>query len=1004
MSDSPLQIAVPDIATTASRRRFYSRRDMTAFAITALVAFAGYLYTLAPSVTLEDSGEFLTAANHLGVPHPPGYPIWTICAWIWQHIIPFGNIAWRINLMSAFFSALAAGLITLLTSKSGHVMAVKVGFLQKLANRQLEDFIILVSSVAAGLLIALSPVMWSQAVIAEVYGLNAFCLAGTLVVLYRWSFEPERRWRLYLAAFVWGVGLTAHQTLVLLTVAFPTFVWLADKKFGRDVLVPILVVIIGGVVYTIIKRDSMFHEGPFAATVLLALGIGSAVWLYFLWQEGPGLMRMWPQALLLYFAVVLGMGLYLYEPLSSSTNPPMNWGYTRTFEGFVHHFTRGQYEKVHTERTLLQLWGQLNMFFDDLQGQFNIVYALLALLALFFYRDLADHDRDWMKFLLVGFLFLSVGFIFLSNPTFEKQKQFTDRVFFLPAHCIYSIWIGYGLILGLGFLFTEKPRVQAASMPILAVVVLLPLWSVKRNWADEEERGHDFGYRFGYLMFKPGGGYPEMDKDAVLYGGTDPGRFVPTYMIFVESQVARRAKSHFGELPESGTFDRRDVYIITQNALADSTYMSYIRDHYDYSRPDPNNPHSLDNRSPWQRALFMTAWPLLGRDRAYPKEPIWIPSEKDAQSAFQRYIDELRSRPPMPGEDVKIEGGRVSVQGVAGVMAINGYLTKDIFDHNKDKHAFYVEESYVISWMYPYMEPYGIILKINREPIQQITPEIVARDKAYWDALSANLIHDPKFKRDDVAQKTFSKLRSAIGGIYSYRKMAADAEYAFKQAIDLCPDSPEANFRLAQLYLEQGRFDDATTVLQNYQKRDPHNPKIGDAVKSVQDMKQRVEDVHQLEQQYAAQPNNVQIALQLIERYAQVQRVDAMDAIAQSLLARSDLSAADVMALAQPYAKLQRADRVTQILGVFVQRFPQNPVGWYNLGVIYAARNDCQQALTALESALAVDSPDGQVRKAAAQDRRLDNCRKDPRFQKLMEQPRVQGVEGTSGLPFTIAH
>jgi predicted Zn-dependent protease len=169
-------------------------------------------------------------------------------------------------------------------------------------------------------------------------------------------------------------------------------------------------------------------------------------------------------------------------------------------------------------------------------------------------------------------------------------------------------------------------------------------------------------------------------------------------------------------------------------------------------------------------------------------------------------------------------------------------------------------------------------------------------------------------------------------------------------------------------------------------------------------MKQRVEDVHQLERQYAAQPNNVQIALQLIERYAQVQRVDAMDAIAQSLLARSDLSAADVMALAQPYAKLQRADRVTQILGVFVQRFPQNPVGWYNLGVIYAARNDCQQALTALESALAVDSPDGQVRKAAAQDRRLDNCRKDPRFQKLMEQPRVQGVEGTSGLPFTIAH
>ena len=277
---------------------------------------------------------------------------------------------------------------------------------------------------------------------------------------------------------------------------------------------------------------------------------------------------------------------------------------------------------------------------------------------------------------------------------------------------------------------------------------------------------------------------------------------------------------------------------------------------------------------------------------------------------------------------------------------------------------------------------------------------MIARDKAYWDALRDDLVHDPKFRRDDVAQKTFSKLRSAIGGLYSFRKMATEAEYAFKQAIELCPDSPEANFRLAQLYVEYGRFDDAIGVLQNYQKRDPYNTKIGDAVKSVQDMKQRVEDVHQLEQQYATQPTNVPIALQLVDRYAQMQRVDAMDAITQSLLARPDLSAADVMALAQPYAKLQRADRVTQILGVFVQRFPQNPIGWYNLAVIHSARNECQQSIAALERALAVDSPDGQVRKTVSQDQRLNNCRKDPRFQRLMGQP--PGQSPASDLPFTI--
>ena len=59
------------------------------------------------------------------------------------------------------------------------------------------------------------------------------------------------------------------------------------------------------------------------------------------------------------------------------------------------------------------------MFFDDLQGQFSILFALLALLALFFFRDLGERDRNWLLFLLIGFLWLSLGFIFLSNPTYR---------------------------------------------------------------------------------------------------------------------------------------------------------------------------------------------------------------------------------------------------------------------------------------------------------------------------------------------------------------------------------------------------------------------------------------------------------------------------------------------------------------------------------------------------------------------------------------------------------
>src|SRR5438876_8364117 len=68
-----------------------------------------------------------------------------------------------------------------------------------------------------------------------------------------------------------------------------------------------------------------------------------------------------------------------------------------------------------------------------------------------------------------------------------------------------------------------------------------------------------------------------MDRDTILFGGTDPGRFNPTYMIFCESFIPPSKK------PEDPSFDRRDVYLITQNALADGTYLEYIRAHYNRS-------------------------------------------------------------------------------------------------------------------------------------------------------------------------------------------------------------------------------------------------------------------------------------------------------------------------------------------------------------------------------------------------------------------------------------
>jgi tetratricopeptide (TPR) repeat protein len=426
--------------------------------------------------------------------------------------------------------------------------------------------------------------------------------------------------------------------------------------------------------------------------------------------------------------------------------------------------------------------------------------------------------------------------------------------------------------------------------------------------------------------------------------------------------------------------------------------MNYVRDHYGFERPDGNVSATLTNRSAWQRALFKFGWNYLGRKDAYPKEPIWVPSSSDSQSAFQQYLDEIRARGAATDENVKVEGGRVSVQGVQHVMAINGILTKWIFDRNKAKHSFYVEESYIIPWMYPHLTPYGIILKINKDPVPSpeenpgFWQEIIQRDRQYWDALVDELKKDNRFRRDDVAQKSFAKLRAAIGGVYAFRRLYAEAEYAYRQSISLCPDTPEGNFRLAQMYVEMGnasddisRFDMGLEVMTVYGKRDPYNAKIREAIAALRDIRTLAVSQGELEQQRAKQPDDLSTATRLVFVYARRMRTREMDQLVDSLMQRPDFAADQFRQVTQLYIQMSRIDRAADVLKVFTRRYPDNPSGWLDLAIAQIGLNRCDEAAVAVERALALDKS-GQLRNFVMQDRRFQPCRNNPRFRVLLGQ------------------
>jgi len=131
------------------------------------LALLVYLLTLAPDITWAhdgaDGGDLITAVMTGGVPHPPGYPTYLLLTWPLARL-PFGNPAWRLNLFSALCAACAAGLVALTVVQ----VTEQMGCQAQVAKA---------AGMGAGLMLAWSPVLWSQAVIAEVYTLGALLTA-----------------------------------------------------------------------------------------------------------------------------------------------------------------------------------------------------------------------------------------------------------------------------------------------------------------------------------------------------------------------------------------------------------------------------------------------------------------------------------------------------------------------------------------------------------------------------------------------------------------------------------------------------------------------------------------------------------------------------------------------------------------------------------------------------------------------------------------------------------
>ncbi len=176
-----------------------------------LLAIAVYTQTLLPSVGWGDIARFQYVARVWGIPHRFGYPLYIALSRLFGYL-PVGDLAYRVNLLSAVSAAMAA---------------VVVYFI---VMRLVDDW---VAGASAALSFAFSRALWGQAVVAEVYALNAFLIGAVVLILLVWH-QTRRIGLLYLGIGLYALSFGNHMTVVTLIPAVVYWILVTDYRVFLD--------------------------------------------------------------------------------------------------------------------------------------------------------------------------------------------------------------------------------------------------------------------------------------------------------------------------------------------------------------------------------------------------------------------------------------------------------------------------------------------------------------------------------------------------------------------------------------------------------------------------------------------------------------------------------------------------------------------------------------------------------------------------------------------------
>ncbi len=436
---------------------------LAAFLIPSIV----YIYYLCPTIAAGDSGEFITSAKILGIPHPPGYPLYTMIGHLFTWL-PISSVAWRANLASALLSALTCLFVYLsLVRLTGRVGAALTG----------------------AWALAFSRFFWHYAEVAEVFALNNLFVAVityVLILLYgnteqipshsdikkQQQLKSSTRQLFWLLSFLFGLALTNHHTIILMSPAVLVFVWFTESGFFRD------------------GKTLSF-------------------------------------AALFFF---LGMTPYIYCPVAAAANPVINWDNPVTFKNFLNLFLRVDYGSFSPFATLadqnvaVSRLEQLPALFKNVGAQFTALGIVIAHFGFIKFR----RRKIFQGYLSLGFFFSGIFFVLYANVPIKNPLLLgvLQRFYIMPA-IFLSFWIGLG-IENLSIWLNEKKLPPATRFTPAVFAVVLLGWQFNNNHEEADFRDNYIAENFAHDLLL------SLPENAVFFVRGDVASMGVDYMQIVQ--------------------------------------------------------------------------------------------------------------------------------------------------------------------------------------------------------------------------------------------------------------------------------------------------------------------------------------------------------------------------------------------------------------------------------------------------------------------------------------